>query len=157
MWRETGHSGHKQKSGVGGSECAPGTARSSQGSSRGSPRSRAEKQKHRAFLPLGLGLERPSDLSVPGPGGQAGRGEPTVREKLWPQPTGTGEGNVHRHRMTFLNGRSGIEKAERESPTSGSWLGSGRSGQMAQDRQSSHHDTSLMTKDTMGLSPPFAN
>ena len=42
-------------------------------------------------------------------------------------------------------------------PTSGSWLGSWRSGQMAQDRQSSHHDTSLMTKDTMGFSPPSAN
>lgn len=93
-------------------------------------------RKHHAFLPLGLGLERPSDLAVPGPGGQAGRGEPMVREKLQLQPMqwGMGEGNAHRHRMMLLNGRSEIEKAERESPTSGSWLRSGRSSQMAQDR-----------------------
>ena len=68
-----------------------------------------------------------------------------VREKLWlpPMRWGTGEGNVHRHRITLLNGRSEIEKAERESPTSGSWLGSERSGQMAQDRQNSHHELLL--------------
>lgn len=72
-------------------------------------------QKHHA---LGLGLEKPSDLAVPGPGEQAGGGEPMVKEKMWPQPTrwGMGDGEHPQAQTTLLKGRSETEKAGCESP-----------------------------------------